>query len=422
MAIQNRRGQYTDFDPSKMVAGEFAVVQSGDENTTSGKAVYMAFGSGDVQRLVTDDEVSAEISEQIGTALDGKVDKVEGKGLSTNDYSNTEKNKVADLQNGEISVLYGTTTTSGATQTKTVSCSDFVLRNGALIAVHSEYTNTADAPKLNINNTGAKDVYPDSWPANATMLFRYNASSDKYEMLQTSVPSSIDGRYTSTLNASFRNLSHYATCSDSGSTETKTAYIDGYGTTPIEGAWVVVRFSNTNTVAAPRLKLSALGTSCYIKLNGKQLPSPDYIRANGVYFFVMHNGNWEIVGDLIPTSVDGIVYSSFTGNTSDITHYAVCSASGSSNKSVDINGYKLVAGAWIAIRFTQTNTHATPQLSVGSTALMPIKYRGQNLPSPDYIKAGGTYLFIYDGTYWEIVGDIDTSYRPTLDADGIAHL
>ena len=57
MAIQNRRGQYTHFDPSKMVAGEFAVVQSGDENTTSGKAVYMAFGSGDVQRLVTDIEV-----------------------------------------------------------------------------------------------------------------------------------------------------------------------------------------------------------------------------------------------------------------------------------------------------------------------------------------------------------------------------
>ena len=32
----------------------------------------------------------------VATALAGKVDKVEGKGLSTNDYDNTEKGKVAD--------------------------------------------------------------------------------------------------------------------------------------------------------------------------------------------------------------------------------------------------------------------------------------------------------------------------------------
>ena len=33
MAILNRRGNFGDFDPSKMCAGEFAVVQHGDGNT-----------------------------------------------------------------------------------------------------------------------------------------------------------------------------------------------------------------------------------------------------------------------------------------------------------------------------------------------------------------------------------------------------
>lgn len=420
MAIQNRRGQYTDFNPSKMVAGEFAVVQSGDENTTSGKAVYMAFGPGDVQRLVTEDEVSAEVSEQVETATANKVDKVEGKGLSTEDYTTADKDEVADLKKGIVDILYGTSTSTGGTETKTISCPNFVLKDGVLVVVHMEYTNAISSPKFNINSTGAKDVYPTSWPANSTMLFRYNASAERYEMLQTFVPSAIDGRYTSTLNTSFGNLTHFATCSNGGTEETKTAYIDGYGTTPMAGAWVVVRFSYTNKVAAPKLKLSSTGSSSYIKYKGQNLPSPDSIKAGGIYLFVMYNGNWEIIGDISPTSVDGIVLSSAV---SDVAHYGVCTSyGGSSVKDVDIDGYSLIAGAWIAVKFTDTNSATRPVLAVGSNLMKAIKYRGQNLPSPDYIKAGGTYLFVYDGTYWEIVGDIDTSYRPTLDADGIAHL
>lgn len=87
MAIQNRRGVYSDFTPSKMVPGELAVVQSGDPNNTSGKAVYAAFGaSGDVKRLASEDDLS------------GKVDKVTGKGLSTNDYTTAEKNKLSGIE------------------------------------------------------------------------------------------------------------------------------------------------------------------------------------------------------------------------------------------------------------------------------------------------------------------------------------
>lgn len=57
MAIQHRRGAYADFDPLKMISGEFAVVQQGDENTSDGKAVYLAFGTGNVKRVVFSDEL-----------------------------------------------------------------------------------------------------------------------------------------------------------------------------------------------------------------------------------------------------------------------------------------------------------------------------------------------------------------------------
>ena len=37
---------------------------------------------------------------KIKTALSGKVDKVSGKGLSTNDYTTAEKNKLTGIETG----------------------------------------------------------------------------------------------------------------------------------------------------------------------------------------------------------------------------------------------------------------------------------------------------------------------------------
>lgn len=59
MAIQVRRGNYADFDPTKLLPGEPAAVQNGDPNTTDGEAVYVALKSGSVKRLPTADELDA---------------------------------------------------------------------------------------------------------------------------------------------------------------------------------------------------------------------------------------------------------------------------------------------------------------------------------------------------------------------------
>ena len=57
MAIQMRRGDYADFDDRMMAAGEFAFVQSGDPDSVTGQRVYACFAPGDVQKLVTDEEM-----------------------------------------------------------------------------------------------------------------------------------------------------------------------------------------------------------------------------------------------------------------------------------------------------------------------------------------------------------------------------
>lgn len=67
MAIQNRRGAYTNFDPTKMKPGEFAIVQSGDPNSTDGRAVYICTTTGVVRRLVSE----LEVDDVVGDAMNG---------------------------------------------------------------------------------------------------------------------------------------------------------------------------------------------------------------------------------------------------------------------------------------------------------------------------------------------------------------
>lgn len=62
MAIQNRRGSYSDFDKSKLVSGEWAVVTSGDPASNSGRSVYMCFEPGQVKRMATYEDMTDNIT------------------------------------------------------------------------------------------------------------------------------------------------------------------------------------------------------------------------------------------------------------------------------------------------------------------------------------------------------------------------
>lgn len=68
------------------------------------------------------------VSSQITTAIANKVDKVNGKGLSTNDYTTTEKNKLAGIasgaevnQNAFSNITVGSTTIAADAKTDTLT-------------------------------------------------------------------------------------------------------------------------------------------------------------------------------------------------------------------------------------------------------------------------------------------------------------
>ena len=57
MAITMRKGEYKDFDPAKMLPGEWAVVLAGDQVVPDGKSAFICFGAGNVKRMATYEEM-----------------------------------------------------------------------------------------------------------------------------------------------------------------------------------------------------------------------------------------------------------------------------------------------------------------------------------------------------------------------------
>ena len=73
----------------------------------------------------------------------------------------------------------------------------------------------------------------------------------------------------------------------------------------------------------------------------------------------------------------------------------------------------LVSGAQVLVKFTNANGVASPTLSVNGTTAKSIKRYGTTAPSTSAgtsWNAGSVVLFTYDGTYWQQVGYLNTTY------------
>ncbi|MCM1234101.1 MAG: hypothetical protein NC489_28700 [Ruminococcus flavefaciens] len=111
-------------------------------------------------------------------------------------------------------------------------------------------------------------------------------------------------------------------------------------------------------------------------------------------------------------TIDGV---SFNGSAA-IHHYGTCStAAATAAKVVALTGFSLVTGAVVRVKFTVTNTAANPTLNVNSTGAKAIYYRGSAIAAGT-LAANRTYEFVYNGTQYELVGDVDTDTNTTYTA------
>lgn len=94
--------------------------------------------------------------------------------------------------------------------------------------------------------------------------------------------------------------------------------------------------------------------------------------------------------------------------TSNIIQYGSCTNSASTAaKTVTLSGFVLATGARILVNFSNQNTATNATLNVNSTGAKAIYYKGS--PVLPYQINKGVYEFVYTGTYFELVSDIDGS-------------
>ena len=70
MAVQTRRGAYENFDPNKLLAGEWVTVLSGDPNASDGRAAYLCFEPGEVKRMATYEDMVESVEQAAGDVAD----------------------------------------------------------------------------------------------------------------------------------------------------------------------------------------------------------------------------------------------------------------------------------------------------------------------------------------------------------------
>lgn len=109
---------------------------------------------------------------------------------------------------------------------------------------------------------------------------------------------------------------------------------------------------------------------------------------------------------------NGVQKVSYTGSssaTADITGdwYGTSSTSASTTaKSVSCSNYTLTSGERIAVKFTYANTASNPTLNVNNKGAKPIYWNGSALPSSQYWSAGAVIEFLYDGSYYHMLGAV----------------
>ena len=76
-------------------------------------------------------------------------------------------------------------------------------------------------------------------------------------------------------------------------------------------------------------------------------------------------------------------------------------------KTVDCENFTLAENSVFTIRFEHTNSASRPSLNVNGTGARAIKYRGSSIKA-SMLAANRVYQFVYDGTEWDLIGDLDT--------------
>lgn len=367
---------------------ESTVVGGSYNNTT--KKVILTLRSGDTIEFSVADLISGLQSEITSTnklsadlIADGTTNKV-----VTATEKNTWNNKQASIS--DLSTIR-TNATAGANAATTISgYGDIVSHDADEFALadhtHSQYSTTDTKNTAGTSNkTGTKMFLAAATSQGANPQTYSNSNCyigtdnclysggvkvlTAHQSLSGYVPTS------RTVNGKALSANITLSASDVGALPADTVIPAAVTETTVSG-WGFTK--NAGTITGIKMNGASKGTSGVVDL-GTVLTAHQTVKVNGV-----------------------------TGATTN--NFGTCStAAGTAAKTVTLTAgtFALETGARVLVKFTVTNTAANPTLNVGGTGAKAIQYRGSAI-STGYLAANRTYEFVYDGTNYQLVGDINT--------------
>lgn len=232
---------------------------------------------------------------------------------------------------------------------------------------------------------------------------------------------------------------NYGMCSTGASEPNKIVSVgSGDAITLVAGVSILVKFSAANTASAPTLSVNGSTAKSIMSYGSTAATSWS---AGQIVTLVYDGTNWVMSGSdsytksELMSSATSTAVNTLTGTTPSTPDaalnavvgavqknahpYCTCDTNaGTQTKTAAVNTnsfsgvFSLHAGAVVHVQFTNANTIASPLLAITSinsagqtisTAAKNIRVGAKNVGSGAWV-AGQVVTFVYDGSYWQMVG------------------
>ena len=350
---------------------------------------------------------------ELTTALNGKVDKVSGKGLSTNDYTTAEKTKLSNIENGANKTVVNNTLTSTSTAEALSAAKGKDLQE-QIDATNEEFgiwvqgiTNmvTEKQDKL-VSGTNIKTVKGQSILGSGDIGITDGVTPDisigNVTTLSAGSNATVTKRGTTTNPIFDFGIPKGATggTGSSGKDGVGISSVTQTTTSTADGGTNVMTVTKTDgTTSTFSVKNGSKGSAGTNGTNGRDGTS------------ATHSWNGTT---LTITSASGTSSANLKGEKGDKgddgkdakVYYGTCTTAASTQaKVVTCSDFVLETGAVITVKFTNAQTYnGTATLNVNGTGAKNIARVGTTTTTRYYWSAGEVVDFVYDGTNYVMEG------------------
>lgn len=272
---------------------------------------------------------------------------------------------------GATTTWYGTSNTAAATTAKAVTCADFSLVKGAIIAVLFTTANTATTPTLNVNSTGAKAIYVGNGTVNATTnVLKWSANTLLYFVYDGTYYRYLGARAAASVVPPDGAGVWYGTSSTAATTAAKASTIANFRLMP--GAVVNITFTTANTLAgALTLNVNSTGAKAIYYKNAATSASNElkwvanetltFVYSGSYWYFVARSGVQTEVASAVQWAREAIEATDVLGLQDSASATGVSVAT---STNADVVSIEPGEGVWIACGKVQFASNATGRRAV----------------------------------------------------------